>query len=643
MKRINDSFTKTEILGASDAYRKFNFQFMQLFNADGISRNDEEFEQLYVHDEPFEKQLNDFQQIPNSISSYVVGYTGIGKTTTIRYCFSIGSSVSSFIRGEQVVFPTFLDGYQVTNAKGFDITNRIAAVNTMLEEHFPDLRTLMKTSEGKEEFYRFIRRHTERALEGNDAVDQFDWDKETFITEKLKAACHVFGYQYYANQLKFYISKHYDELKELVIILDDIESLPDDFQEQAIESYLKLYECMKNTDYPRDNDYSVKLLISMRPHTCRRHLDSRRIESFGMGMPIIKENSVPLDRIFAKRFDYYTKRNPRAIVERESWEECKKALDQMNSQFEGQYMKMISKLCFYDVRKTLKRYAMIFANRFWIQNNRMKTSAFSVSQVTFNFDRVNIIRALACQENEVFFDGPDGVVRNVFYTGNTFDHSVLSLMILKYFVVKTKFDCYGAEEQTETLSDVIQFWGSICGDQMEKTVRQTIDYLFDIKVLRKSIRNSEEYLDRDDHTALSDDSVLYISPRGNELYEMLRRDSVYFEMLREDSWRDDTFYEFDQHSSNQLMVNHQRAKIYSDLLLYIEYLCEQEDDILNLVKTNRAQQTYVAIFGSESVCHLLWEGVYKSIFVTGLLDNDAELTIYLRAVEKKTQRLMRGF
>lgn len=639
MRRINERFRPCTTMGANDAFRKFSFQFRLLLNPDDTPRDDEEFEKLYVKDEAFETEITDFQRNPRNAATCVVGYTGIGKSTSLRHCYSMGVRKTAFINNKQLVFPTFLDGYQITNETSFDITSRIRSVCTDLREQFPDLILLMKTKEGKEEFYQFIRKHTPRILEGTDSIDEFDWDRDETIENKLREAEKQFKYQFFASLLKFYIYKHNDEINELVIILDDIESLPDNFQEETIHSYMKLYECMKNTEYPANRDYSVKLIVSLRPHTNRKYIESRLGETFGVGAPILKRHSVSIKQIFTNRFDYYTELSNNKIGDPESWMVCRKVLDSINDQFDGKYMEMISKLCFYNVRLTLKWYSAILANRFWVQKNVEKQAAFTLYEENFDFNNVNIIRALACQENEVYFENPNGIIPNILLTTCTEDQSVLSLMIATYFDKKTEFDSYGSDDRTQTIKGVIDFWKYTCGNEIEQTVRTIIDYLFDIRVLRKSIRNKEELMASDDHRCLNDDSVLYISPRGSELLQMLIRDSIYLEMIREAAWRDYEFVKFDDRTSYELMSERKLDAIYEDLMKYILYLCEKEEDILRKIKNLRKSRQYVSVMGNNPVCYILLQGVRKSMSYTGSTKDNEMLRAQFQEVEQRINAL----
>ena len=77
-------------------------------------------------------------------------------------------------------------------------------------------------------------------------------------------------------------------------------------------------------------------------------------------------------------------------------------------------------------------------------------------------------------------------------------------------------------------------------------------------MLRKSIYDIDDLKNLGKKESLSDDSMLYISPRGTELYEMFKRDSVLLEMLREDVWRDYSGWNYIGKTSNELMQERKR-------------------------------------------------------------------------------------
>ncbi len=190
MRKINEE-ERNKKIGESDIYRKFSEQFDKMFDADETAQSDEEFDEMYVHDYDFESQLERFKETETNMAKFCVGYTGIGKTTGIRYCLGlgIGDEAKFNSSGKIIVFPTFLDGYQSDDIKKFDFSARIAAVSTALKKKHPELKTLLKTKEGKEELYDFISRHTSFALENTiDPVDEMDMEEHEVIRKKLQGA-----------------------------------------------------------------------------------------------------------------------------------------------------------------------------------------------------------------------------------------------------------------------------------------------------------------------------------------------------------------------------------------------------------------------------------------------------------------------
>lgn len=326
--KINSLYSPNSVKGESDIYRKFSVEFESLFSPDDISKTDKEFDDVYVHDIDFENSMNSFLNSKISMARFCVGYTGIGKTTSIRYCLGLKTKKTPFLNlnNKMVVFPTFLDGYRLEEMKKFDISKRVASVCRKFEIEYPDLREYMKTKEGKEEFYNFILDHNDFALENIDHIDAMDFTDEELVEKSLRNAYEKDEFIYHANRLKFYIKKKKEYFNRLVILLDDIETLPQEWQREIIKKYLKLFDCMKNTDYDLEFPYHVNLLISMRPHTHRFLYGDRDIEAYPLYNPILKSVSVDLSDLFEKRFKFYSNkyRDKNTIGNISSWDYCYK-------------------------------------------------------------------------------------------------------------------------------------------------------------------------------------------------------------------------------------------------------------------------------------------------------------------------------
>lgn len=639
--RICDHVTVINETGENDIYRKFKYQFDNLLTADEIPTCDEDFEKLYVSDEAFESSLFNFLNSIRNAGKYCVGYTGIGKSTSIRHCLGLGVSNVAKLKTRSkrtsgkymVIFPSFFDGAKSNASNSLNLTERICAVCTTLEEEHPELHSIMRTVEGRNDFYNFIRNHSPQILEVKDDFSLIGLSCEDEIIFKLSHAQKKFPYEYSASKLKFYIKCMYSLYDRLVIILDDVETLPEKYQDRVIEEYLHFYACMNNTDFPEDSNYRINLLISIRPHTLRIYqqrdydLAFRRLEAFPLATnAVLKKSAVDLKQLFKKRFDFYTTLSPKVVGNKESWEECYKELMRLNDAFDGKYKEMILNLCFMNVRKALTVYSKIFANRFWVQGNRLREQFFTVDAHQYSFNNINVIRAIGCENSAVFSGAENSVIPNFFLSTETEDNSIHCLLVMRYFLLAaqkaegTQDITYG--QKATKLGSIREHWKKIVGSSREQQLYRALVYLFEKKILRKSIEDVDDIATLDTEESLTDQSKLYISPLGWELMAMLGRDSVLLEMLRECAWREYEGREdsYSRQSSYELLIQKEQHKIFIDLLEYIDYLREQEEKMFFDINNDTDLSSYRAAFGASLVVMHLLHGVENSLNYSGIIE-----------------------
>lgn len=157
MLKINENVERNKSLGENDIYRKFSKQFEKLFNPKDKIESKKDFDKVYVEDYDFEKEITNFIEAETHTIRFCVGYTGIGKSTTIRHCFGLGMDNGVIVNQsqKQLVFPSFFDGYQLNDIEKFDLSVRISSVCTYLESLHPDLKSMIRTEEGKKRISQF--------------------------------------------------------------------------------------------------------------------------------------------------------------------------------------------------------------------------------------------------------------------------------------------------------------------------------------------------------------------------------------------------------------------------------------------------------------------------------------------------------
>lgn len=626
--RICDNyFFDSQSDSRSDIYRRFEFQFSNLFNSGEIAINNDDFNKMYIPDPEFESKIQSFLLSINSAAQFCVGYTGIGKTTSIRHCLNLGiSSVPTLTTSSKltenkrmVIFPTFLDNYVPTAEEHFNLSSRISAVCTAMEKEHPELLETYKTFDGLKAFYSFIQNHTPYILEtAENIMDLARTSEEDYIIKRLNNAMKHFPLEISACKLKYYIFKKYDIYDRLVIILDDVETMPEMFQERIIMEYFHLFESMQNTDYPQDLNYRVNLLISLRSHTYRiisSGMRGRILEAYPFEV-ITKNHPVDLESLFKNRFDHYTNMKFKTIGNPESWKMSYEKLMLINQAFDGQYKDMIINLCFMNIRVALAEYAKVFANRFWIQGDQIKSSTFTISSKDFNINNVTVIRAIGCGNSKVFTGEYNSIIPNFFLTTRDEDYSIQCLLVMQYFCRKMQIFTNGSMEyglDAEELHNVYTEWKYVLDEVRVKQLDLALHYLFECKILRKSIMDFDDYQTLDTPKSITETSRLYISPRGIELMNMLKRNSILLEMLRECSWRDynEATNGYSQECSYDLIRNKQQNKLFIDLLEYVESLRQIEEEFFFSSKSINLHE-YRNLFGDTLAVEGLISGIENS-------------------------------
>lgn len=338
-----------------------------------------------------------------------------------------------------------------------------------------------------------------------------------------------------------------------------------------------------------------------------------------------------LSDLFEKRFEYYTESNPRVIGNIESWNACYESLKTMNNMFSGQYKEMIINLCYMNIREALSYYSKIFANRLWIQENKHFYAEFTVNIPEYKFNNITIIRALACNENTMYFNETNNILPCLFLTSEEKeeDYSIYCLLLLYLFYKRRKKnECYGLQAKKKIV--LIKELEEILSPEKVKCFEEALFHLFEIRILRKSIKDKDDYFTLDTRKSLNDESYLYISSKGSEMWQMFSRDSVLLELFREEVYRDYDNYNFNDQSSYDLLLAGKQKEIFIDLLQYIEYLSGLEDDLRNSIEDKEKKKKYIQMFDKKMVVSQLLEGVSCSLKYSGKFEDPEVQNLYTR-------------
>lgn len=653
-KKINEIAPMRNERGArSDLYTRYKKAFDKILPLNDARPNSKKDLATYLPDKELDKELETIKNEENDSLSILIGYGGIGKSTSLRHFFEFVNAVPTFIdRKTIIVFPVIFNANVINSEKDESISDqirnnlalRIDTVCTLLENEYPDLKTLFYSEKGQLDFYNYIYKTNPRVLE------LLPYDQRLNLSEKeekLKKLYYAYNHDRFicsATKLKFYLGNKKCASSKLIVIVDDIEPLPYKVQVELIMQYLRFFECMRNVvNADKFKEYVVNFIISMRPHTYRILKEYRAFQAFFITRVICKKNMLNLAKYFRRKIEFYADNISHENME--SWNEACRVLDILNNKFNARYSTMIKNLSLWNTRDAIELYKQVLENRVWIQRNMEKTSGFTVSEDNYVFNNITVLRAIACGHYYVYSQRENCCVPNILLnTSDKKNYSLINMYIFSLFHAESsnKDWLYGMKYRSyrEIVNCFITTFPNM--KEIKNDVQVAIKYLFQKKVLRKSINDTDKIEYLDSYKSLSDDSLLYLSPKGNEIWNMLCSDSVYLELCREDYYRDYNNPKNIKESSYELMQAGKQTLIFYDLLslllelLDLEYVhveCSIQNDTIDIFKKN---------FGNNTMIEYLYMGVTRSIEFSGNSDNDtlAERKYLLETKIRKLKDLL---
>lgn len=609
-RKINQLSQDTKLfLTAPDPFIKYESQLLYFLNHDTGNRDLDDMKRNYVEDsEAIHNLRKILKDSMDSVTTFI-GYRGIGKTTDIRYAFSVWNNAIKFWDEESaIIIPFFFDSAVETNE--FDIRiefgKRIDAVceaiiaRNDLKSFIPEYREAKST----EELYGFLSGTNPKAM-------IIPGGTSKGIAEKLSVAEQNDFFIYAATRLKYYMSKINHKYQRLLLIMDGAERLPESIRVSVVAQSVQLRKCLMNyPDYCR-RKYNVNLLLSLRPCTYQEAKSRGVIMPDSMLREIYKTNRLNLQKYFNQKRSSISP----ALTEREpeNWRSAYGILRSLSDKFEGKYANMVLGLTNLDIPMTLNVFKKILSNSFWMTQK---------DDDTYIFNNIHVIRAIACGAREVYFNSKDSLIPNILYNTEQYDYSIMCMYIIAYFTSKNvDYLEYGdtAESKRTVIDDLCRIFGYNDKDSQEykeftSHINEAINYLWDCGILE-----TINFNDRRNAGSLLPSQKLLLSAKGNECFNMLRGDSLLTELFREDYYMEEDPEDPKQfQSSRKLMDNNDQVSVFVELLIFLCHLFIQcEKPLINRMQSQCTQNIYANTFGGRTMTELLLEGINKSINYSG--------------------------
>lgn len=589
-------------------------------NPDVGNKNLNELNQHYISDGETEETLQDILSDPMDSISILVGYQGIGKSTDIRHSYQImNEAIKLDAEHRAIIFPSFFKGYVLGTVRNDDsmfitdmrleLAKKIAAICMAIEEEVPEIINEFNSEEGKNKFLDFLKLTNPKSLVDITTLQDISTE------QKINNAYLNDYFIYIVTKLKYYLLSPKCIYNRILVILDDIEALPNNlYQEQMISQYMRLYTCLRNLpDLEIKKNIYVNMLISFRPMTYKLIQNSKVIPLNSFARKIYKTKGVDLKTYFNKKYV----RLPEEYKRQSEWKDAYNILAYLSDKFDNKYANMIKRLVFMDIREALKTYYRILENFTWTAKDTEKNDDNGNTKIEYIFNNITVIRALACDNNIVYYNDKDNLIPNVFYDTTDKDNILLSLFIILYFVQK-QHGVWEYGESTFSISKIIMDFRDAFGEKNidESKLLENIKYLYESGILTISIFDKAE--------VLSEESLICLSSKGLEIWSMLSSDSVLMELYREDFYQkyDENEKGYRFYSSKELMDCNMQVHIFDMIYKILLALYDVERAKVQIAINNGSYGKYLSLFGGESIVEHLMKGVDKSIEYSGNSENN---------------------
>lgn len=573
---------------------------------------------LYVHD-PLETELKQFADSDLNEMKYMVGLTGMGKTTLLRNFFKIVDRDVKIEKDKIIIYISFFNANLSADNPQTSIEIEIVsylsrAVKVLLQKN-------KKMIEDQEkfwmDFYNYIQKNKPTLLENENLTPKSNFIAGLFDIspdrkkDQLDIICSTKPIEYYCIFIK-YILMLLENVYHIILIYDDIEAKKELFHDPLVEVSRHVHACLSAIEGEKSR---VKSLVSMRAYTYRaniaRQLEARR--EYFLNSTILKKNTVSLHDIFTYRFREMERiENTRNKAKsKDSYDKAKKVLDYVERQMDSIGNDLIYNISNYNLCDAMILYGKLLTNVKWIAVAEKEVrGSFKLDENSYRLTTENILYAIANDNSDGYMEMKNGCIPNILY--NEFEGTdLVGLYIVRYMQLKGCTQVYGENyvEGREILSDLMGLFvnnndSEARVDSWRYRILCLLEHLYKSGVLFRSFFDIEVADETQTERIYSNTYKLYLAPRGSCLYSLLSQSAVLQEIYRDDIYTD-------LPDNDKLTVQLSRSSRFEYLLNYIDTLFQHEKR--NIASAIPGLKRYQELLGQEFITVTLLEGVVSNL------------------------------
>lgn len=599
--------------------------------------------QIYVDQPILEKRiLKQFVEVEDDIVKFLVGPTGVGKTTIIRNMFrvferdvavtdnnliiyvsfySMVSYINNIEEADDIVEDALLGAINeaITYLDGRDYTDRLASYD---DAYYNDLYNFIK-SNNKHLIQTVPDNSTnaEKIQNGNGKKIILDW-----IAEHKPLDYRMCQLKYY---LFLYKKRGNRMFNNIILILDDTESLASKYTNKILEYAYHSKKCLQ-ANYNRE--YYFKVLIAMRNYSYRIE-QIRRKEAF-REIPwddVIMKDMVPdLSDILKKRSDYVLGLDEvlNSVEDTDAFKNAAKNLQVILIRMYGQYDNMLLSLTHNNIFKSMTLLFRILTNKTHMGKYEVdranQSGGFEISSKHYYVEnRSNnsnipgnddVYFALVYGEEKLYFDSGDYYLTNIMHYKSKEEKNteLLGIYIIQYFIKKgvnlsnPTYDGFESILCTKVIEDIMSLYSfstDIKANDINCGFQSMMEHLYQGGVLLQSIIEPIKEDTKSTQREYMPEMKVFLSYRGSQLYNMLTYNALLFT-----TYRDDIDADIEKNDIPTLDMSMNERMLYC--INYIDYLWNKEIDLFRSVINYK---NYRNILGNDLATVILMKGIGETI------------------------------
>lgn len=507
--KINHHLTTLRSPDSGALYRRFKLYFDAITQGHSIGVARSEPKEWYVPNPQLERELNGWATAGAEANVAVVGRTGTGKSTYLRFVF--GTLQKPHMRDDGLlVIPFYLNGSNNRPVVDVVLATLKSAVEVLRRIDGPQItdKTLAE----------FIDTHKPQLLEYDD-----DLPDDAPLTTKLKSLKRKEPYAYHAERLKF-LCQGRELVRSVVIVVDDLESSSFPAVRTLLQNVLKLETCLRNLGN-EERTFSTRVMVACRPSTYRMFLRDESLLAYVTGREIRVERHATLAEIFQARFDstirslgrFRTVDRFENADDKMAWERALLSLQQTCGALDERHGHVLVQLNNDNYRASLEDMLRLIRSK-RIDRTRITDGAFdSADSLDFRPTQAGVLETLGLVDLN-FYDGISTTTLPNLFNNFPDPHSDLILcLIAKYFLQYKGFvkDDIEPFPKADLMRDLI----SVLGSEYSVHIAALLDFASD--------RGLVEFT-----TNAKSEELVFPLPRLLALWTLLAKSSVYFGLCR---------------------------------------------------------------------------------------------------------------